>query len=118
MAGAEVDAVFTANLTHIAPWDATLGLIAGADARLGQGGLLPIYGPFNQGGIQKFATMELADQSFTDLARGKIEAGEVLVCRKAGGLHVIRSRLHLPLGNFGLEKLRQDRRRAGGTLSA
>ena len=37
MAGAEVDAVFTANLTHIAPWDATLGLIAGADARLGQG---------------------------------------------------------------------------------
>ncbi len=48
--GAEVDAVFTANLTHIAPWDATLGLLAGAAARLGQGGLLLIYGPVNEGG--------------------------------------------------------------------
>ncbi|TVP70363.1 MAG: DUF938 domain-containing protein [Rhodobacteraceae bacterium] len=48
--GSPVDAVFTANLTHIAPWEATLGLIAGAVARLGQGGLLLIYGPFNEGG--------------------------------------------------------------------
>jgi hypothetical protein len=48
--GYAVDAVFTANLTHIAPWDATLGLIAGAAVRLGQGGLLLIYGPFNEGG--------------------------------------------------------------------
>lgn len=45
-----VDAVFTANLTHIAPWEATLGLIAGAAARLGQGGQLLIYGPFNEAG--------------------------------------------------------------------
>lgn len=48
--GPEVDAVFTANLTHIAPWEATLGLIAGAAAGLGQGGLLLIYGPFNESG--------------------------------------------------------------------
>lgn len=48
--GPPVDAVFTANLTHIAPWEATLGLIAGAAARLGQGGQLLIYGPFNEAG--------------------------------------------------------------------
>ena len=48
--GAAVDAVFTANLTHIAPWSATPGLIAGAAARLVAGGLLLIYGPFNEGG--------------------------------------------------------------------
>lgn len=48
--GTAVDAVFTANLTHIAPWSATQGLITGAAARLGQGGLLLIYGPFNEGG--------------------------------------------------------------------
>lgn len=48
--GPAVDAVFAANLTHIAPWPATLGLIAGAAARLVAGGLLLIYGPFNEGG--------------------------------------------------------------------
>jgi hypothetical protein len=48
--GAPVNAVFAANLTHIAPWSATLGLVAGAAARLVAGGLLLIYGPFNEGG--------------------------------------------------------------------
>jgi hypothetical protein len=48
--GAAVDVVFSANLSHIAPWSATLGLIAGAAARLVAGGLLLIYGPFNEGG--------------------------------------------------------------------
>lgn len=48
--GPPVDAVFAANLTHIAPWSATLGLVAGAAAQLVTGGLLLIYGPFNEGG--------------------------------------------------------------------
>ena len=48
--GAPVDAIFVANLTHIAPWPATLGLVQGAAARLIAGGLLLIYGPFNEGG--------------------------------------------------------------------
>jgi hypothetical protein len=48
--GAPVDAVFVANLTHIAPWSATLGLVKGAAARLVAGGLLLTYGPFNEGG--------------------------------------------------------------------
>ena len=48
--GDPVDAVFVANLTHIAPWPATLGLMAGAAERLRAGGLLLIYGPFNEGG--------------------------------------------------------------------
>lgn len=48
--GATVDAIFVANLTHIAPWSATRGLMAGAAARLRAGGLLLIYGPFNEGG--------------------------------------------------------------------
>lgn len=48
--GPEVDAVFTANLTHIAPWSVTPGLFAGAAARLVSGGLVLVYGPFNEGG--------------------------------------------------------------------
>ncbi|MGY6567926.1 MAG: DUF938 domain-containing protein, partial [Salinarimonas sp.] len=45
-----VDAVFAANLTHIAPWSVTLGLVSGAASRLVRGGILVIYGPFNEGG--------------------------------------------------------------------
>jgi hypothetical protein len=48
--GGPFDAIFSANLTHIAPWAATEGLIKGAAARLGQGGLLLIYGPFSENG--------------------------------------------------------------------
>ena len=48
--GPRVDAVFCSNLTHIAPWGATLGLMAGAAVRVLPGGFLLIYGPFNEGG--------------------------------------------------------------------
>jgi len=41
-----VDAVFCANMTHIAPWDSTPGLVAGAGRCLKVGGGLCIYGPF------------------------------------------------------------------------
>lgn len=44
------DAVFTANLTHISPWPATEGLMAGAAGLLTAGGLLIVYGPFHEGG--------------------------------------------------------------------
>lgn len=49
-AGPPVDAVFVANLTHISPWPATQGLVTGAAQGLVPGGLLLIYGPFNEGG--------------------------------------------------------------------
>ena len=41
-----VDAVFCANLLHIAPWAACAGLMAGAARHLRAGGLLVVYGPF------------------------------------------------------------------------
>ena len=40
------DAVFCANMIHIAPWGATVGLIAGAARILPAGGRLCLYGPF------------------------------------------------------------------------
>ncbi len=40
------DAIFCANMIHIAPWKATRGLFAGAARWLGAGAPLILYGPF------------------------------------------------------------------------
>lgn len=45
------DAVFCANLLHIAPWPVCLGLMAGTARHLAPGGLLMIYGPFFEHGV-------------------------------------------------------------------
>lgn len=40
------DAMYCANMVHIAPWAACVGLLAGASRHLAPHGLLLIYGPF------------------------------------------------------------------------
>lgn len=45
-----VDAVFNANMIHIAPWAVAEGLFRGAGRVLRPGGLLFLYGPFRVGG--------------------------------------------------------------------
>lgn len=47
---AAADAIFCANMVHIAPWDAALGLLAGARRALGAGAKLVLYGPFFEDG--------------------------------------------------------------------
>ena len=42
----EVDAIFCANMIHIAPWAACQGLMRGAGRCLGPDGLLVLYGPY------------------------------------------------------------------------
>ena len=44
------DAVVCINMIHIAPWQAALGLFAGAERLLPAGGPLLLYGPFQRGG--------------------------------------------------------------------
>lgn len=43
---AAFDAVFCANLLHIAPWPTCAALMAGAARQLAPGGALVVYGPF------------------------------------------------------------------------
>lgn len=44
-------AVVCANMIHIAPWEACLGLFDGAARILEPGGLVCLYGPFEQDGV-------------------------------------------------------------------
>jgi hypothetical protein len=48
---ARADAVVAINMIHIAPWAATVGLIAGAGRVLTQGRMLFLYGPFREAGV-------------------------------------------------------------------
>lgn len=45
-----VDAIFNANMIHISPWAACVGLLRGAGRHLRPGGVLVLYGPYRIGG--------------------------------------------------------------------
>ena len=44
------DSVFSANTSHIMGWDAVCAMFAGLELHLAPGGVLCLYGPFNQRG--------------------------------------------------------------------
>ncbi|BAZ43670.1 hypothetical protein NIES4102_06710 [Chondrocystis sp. NIES-4102] len=50
VAGKNINAIVNINMIHIAPWDACLGLMAGAGEILPIGGILYLYGPFKRDG--------------------------------------------------------------------
>lgn len=56
------DAITCINMIHIAPWEATLGLFAGAARVLAPGALLYLYGPYRHDGITA-PSNEAFDQS-------------------------------------------------------
>ena len=47
---APYDAIVAINMIHISPWEATLGLLAGAASMLRPGGVLYTYGPYMRDG--------------------------------------------------------------------
>jgi SAM-dependent methyltransferase len=53
---APFDAMISLNMVHIAPWEASLGLLAGAARLLRPNGVLFFYGPFMQGGTHMAAS--------------------------------------------------------------
>jgi SAM-dependent methyltransferase len=60
---ATVDAVVCINVIHISPWEATLGLMAGAARILPAGGVLITYGPYMRGGAHTSQSNEAFDAS-------------------------------------------------------
>ncbi|TAJ83485.1 DUF938 domain-containing protein [Reyranella sp.] len=54
-------AILCSNMIHIAPWEATVGLMAGAGRILPTGGLLFLYGPYRRGGRHTAPSNEAFD---------------------------------------------------------
>lgn len=59
----EADAITCINMIHIAPWEATLGLFAGAARLLAPGALLYLYGPYRFDGAFTSESNEAFDGS-------------------------------------------------------
>jgi hypothetical protein len=57
------DAITCINMVHIAPWEAALGLFAGAARLLAPGALLYLYGPYRFDGEFTAPSNEAFDQS-------------------------------------------------------
>ena len=55
------DAVVCINMIHISPWEATLGLMAGAARILPAGAPLILYGPYVQAGVETVASNRAFD---------------------------------------------------------
>lgn len=100
---AQVDAIIAINMIHIAPWDATIGLMAGAEATLVEGGVLYLYGPFREAGVHT----ALSNAAFDDNVRARnaswgvrdIEA--VAAAGRAHDLHLA-ERVTMPANNLSL----------------
>ncbi len=58
-----ITAIVNINMIHIAPWSACLGLMSGAKRLLPIGGVLYLYGPFNQHGKQTAPSNVTFDES-------------------------------------------------------
>jgi hypothetical protein len=79
------DAVLCINMIHISPWEATLGLLRGAARLLPAEGLLYLYGPYVQPGVETAPSNVAFDQSLRarnpawglrDVADVELAAGE------------------------------------------
>lgn len=57
------DAIFCANMLHIAPWAACAGLMAGAARHLAPGGKLVTYGPYFEAGVAPAPSNRAFDES-------------------------------------------------------
>ncbi|MEM9402648.1 MAG: DUF938 domain-containing protein [Pseudomonadota bacterium] len=60
------DAIYCANMIHIAPWAACEGLFAGAGSVLDAGSQLHLYGPFKRGGQHTADSNRAFDQNLRE----------------------------------------------------
>jgi SAM-dependent methyltransferase len=100
---APFDAMISLNMVHIAPWDAALGLFAGAGRLLRPEGLLFLYGPFMLGGTHTAASNAAfdADLRRRDPRWGVRDVDELVREGAVRGLE-LREIVKMPANNLSL----------------
>ena len=97
------DAIFCANLLHIAPWPVCAALMRGAARHLAPGGVLVTYGPYFEDGVATAPSNLAFDESLRmrDPAWGIRRLEDVAAQAQAAGL-VLRERHAMPANNLVL----------------
>lgn len=100
---ARADAVVAINMIHIAPWDATIGLMAGAEATLAESGVLYLYGPFREDGARPAPSNAAFDDSLRarNASWGIRDIEAVAAAGRAHDLHLA-ERVVMPANNLSL----------------
>ena len=98
---ADLRALFCANMIHIAPWEAALGLLAGAGQLLPSSGTMVLYGPYKRDGAHTSdsnaefdATLRSQDPSW-----GIRDLEEITTQAATNGL-ILNQTIQMPANNF------------------
>lgn len=99
----QADAVVAINMVHIAPWAATVGMIAGAGRVLAPDGLLFLYGPFREAGVHTAASNAAfdADLQTRDPSWGIRDLDELAALARLHGL-MPPERIPMPSNNLSV----------------
>jgi hypothetical protein len=100
---ADLSAMFSANMIHIAPWAAAVGLLAGAGRLLPAHGVLFLYGPFLRDGTPATESDAQFDRFLQerDPSWGLRDLTQVVATAKSHGLELSRQ-VDMPAGNLSL----------------
>jgi len=100
---AAADALLCVNMVHISPWQATLGLMAGAARLLAPGAPLILYGPYRRADVPTAPSNEAFDASLKsrDPGWGLRALDEVTAAADAQGLAFERL-VEMPANNLTL----------------
>ncbi len=101
------DVILSINMAHIAPWEATLGLLNGAQRLLSKDGQLILYGPWRADDIETAASNLAFDESLKDRdSRWGLRRVEDLVAEaEERDLRFVEKRL-MPANNMMLRLVR------------
>lgn len=100
---ARADAIFNANMIHIAPWECCLGLLDGAARVLPEGSALVMYGPYKIGGEHTAPSNEAFDANLQsrDPSWGIRDLDVVAAEAKSRGLALVRT-YQMPANNLSV----------------
>lgn len=94
------DAIYCANMLHIAPWAACVGLMQGAARHLLPGGLLVTYGPYFEDGVPAPSNQAFdEDLQARDASWGIRRLEDVTAQARQSGL-TLRERHAMPANNL------------------